>query len=150
MNEYHNNGRALQLEGLENARNKVTLGFKCDGGTKVQLANEANQIGMTLSEYVETVLSLRHRKVDTPIPQKSNYTLNEWESKLNNAKKQTEVLQQRLSFYEGDRILNYFFEFYEGQVLKYPNLQNQEQSILITKISDMFTVLIHSFKPQQQ
>lgn len=23
-------GRALQLEGLENARNKVTLGFKCD------------------------------------------------------------------------------------------------------------------------
>lgn len=53
-------GRALQLEGLENARNKVTLGFKCDAGTKILLAQEASQSSMTLSEYVDTVISARH------------------------------------------------------------------------------------------
>ena len=62
MEHYQRNGRALQLEGLENARNKVTLGFKCDAGTKIQLAHEANQNQMILSEYVETVISMRHQK----------------------------------------------------------------------------------------
>jgi hypothetical protein len=41
-------GRALQLEGLEFATNKVTIGFKCDAGTKIQLAQEANLYGLTL------------------------------------------------------------------------------------------------------
>lgn len=102
MNEYQNNGRALQLEGLENARNKVTLGFKCDRGTKIQLAHEANQNGMTLSEYVETVISLRHVKAVSAPVTKSQYTYSEWESKLNNARKQAEMLQKRLDFYEGN------------------------------------------------
>lgn len=149
MSEYQNNGRALQLEGLENARNKVTLGFKCDGGTKIQLAHEANQNGMTLSEYVETVISLRHQKVPSAPVQKSNYTFNEWESKLNNARKTAEELQKQLQFYEGNTILKHYFDQCKGKVLTYPNLQGQQQSILISHISDMFIVLIHSFNHQK-
>ena len=147
MNEYQNNGRALQLEGLENARNKVTLGFKCDGGTKIQLAHEANLNGMTLSEYVETVISLRHEKAVSAPVTKSHYTYSEWESKLNNARKQAEVLQKRLDFYEGNPILNRLFLIYEGQSIPYADAQGQKQLIEITHPADVFTVLIHSFKP---
>lgn len=148
MVNYQRNGRALQLEGLENARNKVTLGFKCDAGTKIQLAQEANQNGMTLSEYVETVVSLRHQRT-TPAPQKSSYTFNEWESKMNNAKKQTEQVQTQLDFYEKSPLLVELFKSYKGQSVPYLNVQGQKQSIVINQIADVFTVLIHSFNPQK-
>ena len=46
MNEIRT-GRALQLDALEFAQNKVTLGFKCSAGTKIQLAQEAQKTGMT-------------------------------------------------------------------------------------------------------
>jgi macrodomain Ter protein organizer (MatP/YcbG family) len=58
MNEIRT-GRALQLEGLQYATNKVTLGFKCEARTKIELAQEAQQMGMTLSEYVDTIISTR-------------------------------------------------------------------------------------------
>ncbi|WP_428657675.1 hypothetical protein [Runella sp.] len=146
MIEYQNNGRALQLEGLENARNKVTLGFKYDGGTKIQLAHEANQNGMTLSEYVETVISLRHQKAASAPGTKSRYTFSEWESKLSNARKLAEVLQKRLDFYEINPILNHLFLVYEGQSIPYADAQGRKQLIEITQPADVFTVLIHSFK----
>ncbi|NBB19330.1 hypothetical protein GVN20_08200 [Runella sp. CRIBMP] len=148
MVNYQRNGRALQLEGLENARNKVTLGFKCDAGTKIQLAQEANQNAMTLSEYVETVVSLRHQRTNHA-PQKSSYTFNEWESKINNAKKQTEQVQTQLDFYEKNPLLLELFKSHKGQSVSYLNVQGQKQSIVINQIADVFTVLIHSFNPQK-
>ncbi|PAC26307.1 hypothetical protein BWI92_26175 [Flectobacillus sp. BAB-3569] len=51
-------GRVIQLEGLEFATHKETIGFKYDAGTKIQLAEEANLYGLTLSEYVDTILIL--------------------------------------------------------------------------------------------
>lgn len=145
MEYYQKHGRALQLEGLENARNKVTLGFKCDAGTKIQLAQEANQNAMTLSEYVETVVSLRHQKAANSTQQKPNYSLNEWESKVNHARKQLEQTQMKLDFYEKDSILNYFLESYRGQTLEYPTAQGQKKAIKIQQVADVFTVLVHSF-----
>lgn len=148
MEHYQRNGRALQLEGLENARNKVTLGFKCDAGTKIQLAHEANQNGMTLSEYVETVVSLRHQKTGTNT-QKTNYSLSEWESKINNAKRLSEQLQTHLDFYEKNSVLLELFKSYKGQSIPYLNAQGHKQNIIINQVSDVFTVLIHSFNPQK-
>jgi len=149
MEHYQRNGRALQLEGLENAHNKVTLGFKCEAGTKIQLAHEANQNGMTLSEYVETVVSMRHQKAATSAHQKSSYTLSEWESKVNNAKKQSEQLQTHLDFYEKNSVLLELFKSYKGQSIPYLNAQGHKQTIIINQVSDVFTVLIHSFNPQK-
>ncbi len=149
MEYYQRNGRALQLEGLENARNKVTLGFKCDAGTKIQLAHEANQNQMTLSEYVETVVSMRHHKAANQSHHKSNYSLSEWESKLNNAKRQSEQLQTHLDFYEKNSVLIDLFKSYKGQSVTYLNVQGREQNIIINQVSDVFTVLIHSINPQK-
>jgi hypothetical protein len=149
MEHYQRNGRALQLEGLENARNKVTLGFKCEAGTKIQLAQEANQNGMTLSEYVETVVSMRHQKAVANTHQKSSYTLSEWESKVNNAKRQSEQLQTHLDFYEKNSVLLELFKSYKGQSIPYINTQGHKQTIIINQASDIFTVLIHSFNPQK-
>lgn len=146
MEHYQRNGRALQLEGLENARNKVTLGFKCDAGTKIQLAHEANQNGMTLSEYVETVVSMRHQ---TNTHQKSNYSLNEWESKVSNAKRQSEPLQIRLDFYEKHPVLLELFKIHRGQTVSYINGQGYTQEIVISQVADVFMVLVHSFNPQK-
>lgn len=148
MEYYQRNGRALQLEGLENARNKVTLGFKCDAGTKIQLAHEANQNGMTLSEYVETVVSLRHQKAGTNT-QKTNYSLSEWESKVNNAKRLSEQLQTHLDFYEKNSVLLELFKSYRGQNITYLNVQGHRQNIIINQVSNVFTVVIHSFNPQK-
>lgn len=149
MEYYQRNGRALQLEGLENARNKVTLGFKCDAGTKIQLAGEASQNGMTLSEYVETVVSMRHQKAAKNNQQKSSYTFNEWESKVNNARKQLEQVQAQLDFYEQSPVLLELFDSYEGQIVSFHTAQGQKQSIVINHVSDVFIVMIHSFTPQK-
>lgn len=50
------NPKALKLEGLEGEKNKVTVGFKCHAQTKLRLANDATAKGITLSEYVETLI----------------------------------------------------------------------------------------------
>lgn len=149
MEHYQRNGRALQLEGLENARNKVTLGFKCDAGTKIQLAQEANQNQMTLSEYVETVVSMRHQKPVATTSSKSNDLLSEWESKLNNAKKQTEQVQRQLDFYEKHPLILELLKAHRGQTTSYLNEKGKPQNIVINQVSDVFTVLIHSFNPQK-
>lgn len=50
------NPKGLNLEGLEDEKNKVTIGFKCQAQMKLRLANEATAKGLTLSEYVETLI----------------------------------------------------------------------------------------------
>jgi hypothetical protein len=39
--------------------NKVTVGFKCHGELKFQLAQEAQGVGLTVSEYLEMLISQR-------------------------------------------------------------------------------------------
>lgn len=55
------NPKALNLEGLEEEKNKVTVGFKCHAQTKLHLANVATIKGLTLSEYVETLIMTNGR-----------------------------------------------------------------------------------------
>lgn len=139
MEHYQRNGRALQLEGLEHARNKVTLGFKCDAGTKIQLAKEATQNGMTLSEYVDTVISTRHQKAEMP----------ESTSKLifqaDRYRQQISSLEKKVAFYEND-LMKRAFAVYKGQKLSYSTPNGIAKSITINSIEDVFTVLIHSVK----
>ncbi len=42
-------GRRLDIEAMNQAKNKVTLGFKCDPQVKLDLALEAEAKGISLS-----------------------------------------------------------------------------------------------------
>ena len=138
MNEIRT-GRALQLEGLQFAQNKVTLGFKRDGGTKIRLAQEAQQAGMTLSEYVDTVISSRHSQGNQGISRSTS----ELVTKLEMQKKQIQQLESKVVFYENDFLKNAFNK-YKGQIITTQNRQGREIDIEINRIEDVYTVLLNS------
>ena len=138
MNEIRT-GRALQLDGLEFAQNKVTLGFKCDAGTKIRLAQEAQQTGMTLSEYVDTVISSRHSQGN----QSTLKSTSELANKLEMQKKQIQQLESKVVFYENDFLKNAFNK-YKGQTITTRNRQGREIDIEINRIEDVYTILLNS------
>jgi hypothetical protein len=147
-------GRVLQLNGLENARNKVTLGFKVEGGTKIQLAQEANKMGMTLSEYVDTVISHRHnlqkpvikevvKEVTKEIIKPDLETQRKFAESLN----QNQILIAKINFYEND-ILKRAFEINRGKQFPIKNNDGTSKEIKINQIQDVYTVLLNSVKLQ--
>ncbi len=139
MNEIRT-GRALQLEGLQNATNKVTLGFKCDAGTKIQLAQEAQQIGMTLSEYVDTLIANRKSKMPTSLSNTS-----ELSSKIDFQQREIQNLRRKVGFYEND-LLKKAFQTRQGQRLEYKNIHGEKVSKTINQIEDVYTILLDSVK----
>ena len=137
-------GRALQLEGLQFAQNKVTLGFKCEAGTKIQLAQEAQQTGMTLSEYVDTVISTRHSQKQAQA--NSSFSSSELSGKLEQSKKRIHTLDSSLKFYEENPFLQKIFNHYRGQTIPYVDYRGVSHQIVINHVSDIFSVLVSSFK----
>lgn len=133
-------GRALQLEGLQYAQNKVTLGFKCEAGTKIQLAQEAQQIGMTLSEYVDTVIGSRH-SLQNQAPKSTS----ELAPKIEMQKKQIQQLEAKVNFYEND-FLKSIFNQYRGQTVPFQNNKGQSVQLAVNRIEDVYTILINTVK----
>ncbi|MDZ7896636.1 MAG: hypothetical protein U5N85_01205 [Arcicella sp.] len=133
-------GRALQLEGLQFAQNKVTLGFKCDAGTKIQLAQEAQQTGMTLSEYVDTVISSRH-SLQNQAPRSTS----ELAPKVEMQQKQIQQLETKVNFYEND-VLKRAFQRYKGQVVPYTNHLGQPSQRTVNQIEDVYLILTDIIK----
>ena len=129
-------GRALQLDGLEFAQNKVTLGFKCDAGTKIQLAQEAQQLGMTLSEYVDTVISTRHSQGN----QGQLKSTSELAPKLEMQKKQIQQLEGKVNFYEND-LLKRAFHQHKGKSIPYVNQLGQHTQRTVNQIEDVYLIL---------
>jgi hypothetical protein len=134
MNEIRT-GRALQLDGLEFAQNKVTLGFKCDAGTKIQLAQEAQKIGMTLSEYVDTVISSRH-SLQNQAPRSTS----ELAPKVELQREQIKQLEAKVNFYESDTLKRAFHKN-QGQTIAYTNYKRQQVQRKVTQIEDVYTIL---------
>ena len=128
-------GRALQLEGLQYAQNKVTLGFKCNAGTKIQLAQEAQQIGMTLSEYVDTVISSRHS-----LQSQGSKSTSELAPKIEQQKRQIQQLEAKVNFYENDLLKNAFAK-YRGQTVPYTNSFGQQVQRTVNQIEDVFLIM---------
>ncbi len=139
MNEIRT-GRALQLEGLQNATNKVTLGFKCDAGTKIQLAQEAQQMGMTLSEYVDTVISSRKSNTLS-----STSNTSELATKLEFQQREIQNLKRKVGFYEND-LLKKAFQNRQGQKVEYKNIHGEKVSKTINQIEDVYTILLDTVK----
>jgi YesN/AraC family two-component response regulator len=137
MNEIRT-GRALQLAGLEFAQNKVTLGFKCDAGTKIQLAQEAQKIGMTLSEYVDTVISSRHS-----LQNQAPRSMSDLAPKVEIQQKQIQQLEAKVGFYENDFLKNAFNK-YRGQTVPFQNSRGQSVKVTVNRIEDVYTILLNS------
>ncbi|GGD68610.1 hypothetical protein GCM10011514_35910 [Emticicia aquatilis] len=136
-------GRALQLEGLENARNKVTLGFKCDAGTKISLAQEARQSGMTLSEYVDTIISARHYQNQQST---NSYFNSDFKLRLEKAKQENQQILRALEFYENNTNLKNLLFQHQGKQIQFQDAYGRNQEIRIQSVADIFTVIVHSFK----
>ena len=105
---------------------KVTVGFKCNPKLKLKLANEAQERGLTLSEYVENLL----------LTLEENKGVNQ---------KQIDDLTDRLAFYENEILLT-FYKRYKGQDIRFNNVDGETMEIRISDPKDIYTVLINSFK----
>ena len=120
------NPKALQLDGLDTMSKKVTIGFKCNPKIKLKLAHEAGRYGLTLSEYVENIL------LDLDGASKADETL------INN-------LKEKLAFYEND-ILKHLFKKFNGELIEFKNEKGDDLKIRISKLTDIYTIIINSFK----
>ena len=130
MEAIKTNPKALNLDAIKLSQTKVTLGFKCYPKVKLDLAQKAQQLGLTLSEYVENLI-MNHEKI-----------LVRENEKLITTNKE---LAQRIDFYEND-FLKKLYQQYKNQSVEYFDSGNQIINLKIANIQDVYTVIINSFK----
>lgn len=51
----------IDYEAIENSTGKITTGFRCEPQLKLELANEAIELGIKLSEHLENIVANRHK-----------------------------------------------------------------------------------------
>ena len=117
------NPKALNLERLKNMQSKITLGFKCSPKLKLELAQRAQSLGISLSECVESIV-LANNEVNVHEVQK---------------------MIDKIRFYEND-ILKEFFSSYKEQTIEFVNAKGQRMKITINSLQDVYTIIINSFK----
>ena len=117
------NPMALNLEKLNTEKNKATLGFRCCPKLKLRLAQEAQKLNITLSDYVESIVSNYEPGVKNLAPE----------------------LKAKIEFYEND-ILKDFFTANKGKTFDFKNAKGEPIKITINSLQDIYTVLINSFK----
>lgn len=122
-------GRTLQLEGLDQMKNKVTIGFKCQPTAKMKLAREADSYSMSLSEYVETIVANRNSQHD------------------DDAQLHVEIqrLQEKVQYYERG-LLRKAYKKNKGRVIAYVNVEGDEKSRTINRIEDVFAIILDTVK----
>ena len=86
---------------------KVTIGCKGDSGLKWELKEEAEEAGMSLSEYIETILENRHMKDD----------VRALRLKIRETKQENDLILNKLDSYENR--LEPVFKEYAGKELPY-------------------------------
>lgn len=125
------NPKELNIQKLLNSNKRVTLGFKCDPSLKIELAKKAAARNTSLSEYVESLV------VNLPIKNFNN-------------RKMINELNERLSYYEDNPILNSLLdkEFGKEYEIKTPDANTLK--IKIYEVKDIFDVMVNSFKSQKR
>ena len=111
-------------------KRKVLVGFKCSPSLKLTLYNEAKKLDVTLSSFVETIAE-NHLSDENEIK-----TLTE----------EVRHLKEALDQYESSYLKD-LFKKYKGQEVTYLNRDDETVTITIEKVSDVFQVIINSFKP---
>lgn len=133
------NPKALNIDAIKRSQVKVTLGFKCNPAVKLDLTQKANKLGLTLSEYVENLIMNSERLLeklkDQEQEEKERLTLINIEQK------------EKIDFYEGG-FLKSLFSKCKNQYAEYVNERNEIVNLKINNIEDLFTIIVNSFKLQ--
>jgi antitoxin component of RelBE/YafQ-DinJ toxin-antitoxin module len=107
--------------------NKVTVGFKCHGELKFQLAQEAQGMGLTVSEYLEMLISQRGS-----IQSSSNDVM-------------LQQLEQRLSFYENSE-LKEFYRQCKGKTYSILDENGVKRSKTINSLPETYEIILQLAK----
>lgn len=132
----------IDYEAIENSTGKITTGFRCEPELKLELANEATELGIKLSEHLENTLANRHRLKAEIEQLKQTLELRDrtitevelqltgkekLELELTNSRKETQKLKElvaKLTAQNGlfnDKRLNYLFDQLKGKKDKVEN-----------------------------
>ena len=128
-------GKALNLEVLQHSKNKVTLGFKCNPLVKLTLAQEAERLGITLSEHVENIVVNRKQLIN------GNGEANASEETINK-------LKEKINFYEND-FLKKLLDDNKGIPHTYIDANGETQTLTVNSMQDAFTVMTNSYRNEK-
>lgn len=113
----------------EQDRHKALIGFKCSPALRLSLCEQAERVGVTLSSYVETIVSSYKNKDD----------------QIKELTALVKSLREKVAFYETP-FLEKLYTRYKGKVIQYNDREGNIITITINDIKDVYTVIINSFK----
>jgi len=134
-------GRSLDLSGLQNSQKSVTLGFTVEGRTKYSLAQEAESMDLTLSQYMQ--LLVENRNDDKGLYLKDKIQVLESVNETN--EEYIQSLESKMELYERG-VLAILFEKYRGQTISYTDNEGISRNQRINECKDIFKVIISTIK----
>lgn len=134
-------GRSLNLSGLQYSEKSVTLGFTVEGRTKYTLAQEAESMDLTLSQYMQ--LLVENRNEDKGLYLKDKIQVLESVNETN--EEYIHSLESKMELYEGG-VLATLFERYRGQTIPYTDNDGINRSQRIMECKDIFKIIISTIK----
>lgn len=116
---------------------KVVIGCKGDPALKWEITQEAEEAGMSSSEYMETILENRHIKDDVA----------SLRFQLREAKNDKDLALRKLEAYEVR--LASFFQKYAGQSLPFRKADGTQVDRIINTPIDLLDCILSSLKNQK-
>lgn len=113
---------------------KVSLGFKGDPNLKWEIKQEAEEAGMTSSEYLETIVENRHVQED----------VKSLRFRIRQAIQEKDNIQFKLEEYENRLIPLY--RKYKGQTLPFRNANGSTEKKTINNPIDLLDCILSSLK----
>lgn len=133
----NSNPKALDLDAVRQSQNKVTTAFKCEPHVKISLAENAADIGLTLSHYLEELVTSGEEIV-------KRIRDEAYEQNMRLIKRNSE-LTARLTLYETD-LLKRFFSEQMGKSVSYIENTGQKTVLIINDLPDVNQFIQNSFK----
>ncbi len=124
------------VETTIDSQRKITLGFKCLPSVKAMLMEEAEEEGLTLSSYVESLIN--------QMPENNNQ-MTQMLDENGKLKSRIALMTKRLSIYENEYLQNLYM-CHLNQTVTYTNLNGEKVEKEIVFLPDVYEVIINSFK----
>ena len=135
-------GRSLDLSGLQYSQKSVTLGFIVEGGrTKYYLAQEAESMELSLSQYMQLLVENRNEDKALYLREK----IEDLESINETNEAYIKSLESKMELYEGG-VLETLFNKYQGQTIPYTNNEGTISILRINEGKDIFKIIISTIK----
>jgi hypothetical protein len=148
-------GRTFQLTSLLNASStsKVTVGFKATTATKIALHKEAQSLGLSVSEYIASLLDLRHEEKlvqaisgdsgkDSKLIDENKALL--W--KTESLDSEIKCLEKEIEYYETNPKIDALWADHDGEIIEFQNAEGMIEKRKIETAKDVFHVIVSSFK----